>query len=86
MTKIAYILNYMGKAVAVIMAQDETELKEKLKPAIQEEVGTDEDTQFSLKLENLGDWGEKTKIQTSYVVDGALMDDDEFTIIKTVSY
>ncbi len=86
MKKIAYILNYMGRAVAVIMAADENELKEKLKPAIQEEVGAEVDAQFSLKLETLGDWGEDTKLKTSYVNDGELIEDNEFTIMKTVSY
>lgn len=86
MKKIAYILNYMGRAVAVIMAADENELKEKLKPAIQEEVGAETDGQFSLSLGTLGDWGEDTKIKTSYVQDGSLVDDDDFTVMKTVSY
>ncbi len=86
MKKIAYILNYMGKAVAVIMAQDEAELKEKLKPAIQDEVCAEVDAQFSLTLGKLGNWGETTKIKTSYVDNGELIEDSEFTIMKTVSY
>lgn len=86
MTKIAYILNYMGSGVAVIMAADENELKEKLKPAIQEEVGAEKDAQFSVDFVRLGDWGETTKLKTSYVQDGELIEDGEFTIVKTVSY
>ena len=86
MTKIAYILKYYGNAVAVIMAQDEAELKEKLKTAIQEEAVAEKDGQFSLKMETVGDWGEDTKIATSYVNDGELVEDNEFSIMKTVSY
>ena len=86
MKKIAYILSYMGRAVAVIMAADENELKEKLKPAIQEEVGAETDTQFTLGLEEVGDYGETSTIFTQYVQDGALIDDNEFTVMKTVDY
>lgn len=86
MEKIAYILLYFGKAVAVIMAATEEELKAKLKDAIQEEACAEKDGQFSLELGRIGDWGEDTTIKTSYVNDGALVEDNEFTLMKTVSY
>ncbi len=86
MKKETYILKHYGDAVAVILAADEAELKEKLKPAIQEEVSAEKDGQFSLTVAALGDWGEDTKIKTSYVNEGELVDDDEFTVMKTVSY
>ncbi len=86
MEKIAYILLYFGKAVAVIMAASEEELKNKLKDAIQEEACAEKDGQFELGLEELGDWGETSTIFTKYVNDGALVEDNEFTLMKTVSY
>jgi len=86
MKKTTYILNYYGKGVAVILAENETELKEKLKTAIIEEACAEKDGQFSLSLSDMGDWGEDTNIKTSYVNDGALVEDNEFTLVKTVSY
>lgn len=86
MKKTTYILNYYGKGVAVIIAENETELKEKLKVAIQEEACAEKNAQFSLALGEMGDWGEDTNIKTSYVNDGELVEDNEFTLVKTVSY
>jgi hypothetical protein len=86
MKKTAYILKYHGQGVAVILAENDSELKEKLKDAIQEEAVAEKDAQFSLKLGEMGDWGEDTTIKTSYVNDGELVEDDEFTLMKTVSY
>jgi hypothetical protein len=86
MKKTAYILNYYGRSVAVIFADSETELKEKLTDAIKEEVCADNGAQFSLALGRIGDWGEDTDIKTSYVNDGELIEDNEFTLVKTVSY
>lgn len=86
MKKTAYILNYHGRGVAVILAENETELKEKLKTAIQEEVSADNEGQFSLTLGRMGDWFESTDIKTSYVNDGELIEDNEFSLVKTISY
>lgn len=89
MKKTVYILKYMGNGVAVILLNKEDnkeELKTKLSEAIKTEVNADADTQFSLKIGILGDWGEDTDITTSYVTDGSLVEDNEFNIMKTVSY
>lgn len=82
----SYLVSYNGNPVAIINAESDTQLKEKLSQAIKEEVGTDADTQFSLSIGKIGQWGEDTKIKTSYVVDGSLIDDDEFVIRTLVSY
>lgn len=79
-------MNYYGKPCAAILAANENELKNKLKTAIIEEACADNNSQFSLTLGRLGDWGEKTEIKTSYVNDGELVEDNEFTLVKTVSY
>ncbi|MEK6829807.1 MAG: hypothetical protein AABY15_06835 [Nanoarchaeota archaeon] len=86
MKKPTYILNHYGKGVAVILAENDLELKEKLKTAIQEEAVAETDGQFSLEIGEMGDWGEDTEIKTSYVNDGALIEDNDFTLVKTVSY
>lgn len=86
MTKAAYILNYFGKPVAVILVENETELEPKLKIAIQEEACAEKDAQFSLDTPRMGDWGETVSLKTSYVNDGSLVEDNEFSLTKTVSY
>lgn len=86
MKKTAYILSYHGNGCAVILATNETDLKDKLKEAIQEEASAEKNAQFSLSLERIGDWGETTNIRTCYVNDGELVEDNEFTLTKTVLY
>lgn len=86
MKKTTYILSYHGNPCAVIITEKESELEGKLKTAIQEEVSAEKDAQFSLNIKRMGDWGEKTEIKTSYVNDGELVEDNEFTLVKTVSY
>lgn len=86
MKNIAYILIYMGNPVAAIIAQNETEVEPKLKDAIQEEVGAEKDAQFSLNIPRMGDWGEQVSINTSYVQEGTLIEDNEFKLMKTVTY
>jgi hypothetical protein len=86
MEKTAYILNYQNTGVSVILAADESELKEKLKTAIIEEMGADEDGQFSSEIGRIGDWGERTQVKATYVQDGLLIEDYEFSLTKTVVY
>lgn len=81
-----YILKHYGQAVAVIVTENEGQLNDKVKTAIQEEVGAEKDGQFSLNISRMGDWGEDTPIKTTYVSDGELIEDDEFKLMKTVSY
>lgn len=78
---------YVGNVAAVIRAVDVAELETKLKTAIIEEVGAEIDGQFRLDIDNDNlDWGETSDIKTSYVQDGFLIEDNEFTLTKTVSY
>jgi len=89
METIAYVLRYNGWVAAVILATSIEELETKLKTAIIEEVGAEPDKQFSVgnvPLANSVVWGETIKIKTSYVQDGFLVEDNEFTLTKTVSY
>lgn len=87
--KIAFVLCYYSNPVAVlIMDENETEveLKSKLERAIKEELCTDSDSQFELRMGELGDWGETTELSVTCVTDGFQVTDDEFTLMKTVSY
>lgn len=86
MEKAIFVLTYMGKAVAAIQAESETQLKEKVATAIKEEVSAEPDTQFSLRVGRIGDWGETTTVKTDYVNDGLLIQDEEFTLTKLVAY
>jgi len=86
MEKITYILVYQGNPVAVIIAGDEFELTNKLGKAIQEEVSAEEDGQLEISIDRIGDWGESTPIKSKYVQDGFLVDDNEFSLIKTITY
>jgi len=86
MEKTTYILSYQGNPVAVITAGDDFELTKKLGKAIQEEVSAEEDGQLECSIDRIGDYGEKTPIKAKYVQDGFLVDDNEFELVKTVSY
>jgi hypothetical protein len=86
MEKIVYILIYQGNPVAVITAGDDFELTKKLGKAIQEEVSAEEDGQLECSIDRIGDYGETTPIKSRYVQDGCLVDDNEFALMKTVSY
>ena len=86
MEKTTYILSYQGNPVAVITAGDDFELTNKLGKAIQEEVSAEEDGQLECSIDRIGDYGETTPIKAKYVQDGFLVDDNEFSLIKTVVY
>lgn len=86
MEKTTYILVYQGNPVAVITAGDEFELTNKLGKAIQEEVSAEEGGQLEISIDRIGDWGESTPIKSKYVQDGFLVDDNEFSFIKTITY
>ena len=86
MSKTSYILSHNGSPVAVINTESITNLKTKLTRAIKEELIIDEDTQFSVLIGEMGDWGEDTDIKTLYLNDGQLIEDNEFVLMKTVSY
>lgn len=86
MEKTTYILVYQGNPVAVIIAGDDFELTNKLGKAIQEEVSAEEDGQLNISIDRIGDWGETTPIKARYVQDGFLVDDNEFSLIKTITY
>lgn len=86
MEKTAYILVYQGNPVAVITAGDDFELTNKLGKAIQEEVSAEGDGQLECSIDRIGDWGETTPIKARYVQDGFLVDDNEFSLIKTIIY
>lgn len=81
-----FVLTAKASIVAVIIADNETELKEKLATAIKEEVNADSDGQFELTLGRLGDWGESAYVRALYVADDVLVDDDDFELIKTICY
>lgn len=84
-----YILKIYGTPAAVIITDkedNEKELQFKVYQAIKEEVSADVNTQFSLEIGEFGDWGEDTDIKVSYVVDGSLIEDNEFTLMKCVNY
>jgi len=88
--KIAFVLSYFRNPVAVIIVDEKsfnsTELRSKLETAIKEEVSADEDTQFELRLNWIGDWGETCPLSVTYVTDGVQLVDEEFTLMKTVMY
>ena len=86
MEKTTYILVYQGNPVAVINAVDDFELTNKLGKAIQEEVSADDDGQLELSIDRIGDYGETIPIKAKYVYDGFLVDDNNFSLTKTVSY
>lgn len=86
MEKTTYILVYQGNPVAVIIAGDDFELTNKLGKAIQEEVSAEEDGQLEISIDRIGDWGESSPIKSKYVQDGFLVDDNEFSLIKTITY
>lgn len=86
MEKTTYILVYQGNPVAVITAGDDFELTKKLGKAIQEEVSAEKDGQLEYSIDRIGDWGETTPIKAKYVQDGFLVDDNEFSLIKTITY
>lgn len=86
MEKTAYILNYQGSGVAIILAGDDFELSTKLGEAIQEEVSAEKDGQLEFSIDRIGDWGEVTPVRAKYVKDGFLIEDNEFSLIKTVVY
>lgn len=86
MEKTTYILVYQGNPVAVIIAGDDFELTNKLGKAIQEEVSAEEDGQFDISIDRIGGWGERTPIKAKYVQNGYLFDDNEFSLIKTITY
>ncbi len=86
MSKTSYILTYMGKPAAVINAESQANLKEKAERAVKEHLSVEPDTQFSLSIGRIGDWGEETQVTAEYVDEGSLITDSEFTLTKTVSY
>lgn len=86
MSKTSYVLSHQGSPVAVINAESQANLKEKVSRAIKEEVSAEADGQFELTIGEMGDWGEDTDIKTKYVNDGELVEDDEFVLTKMVSY
>ena len=46
----------------------------------------EEDGQLEISIDRIGDWGESTPIKSKYVQDGFLVDDNEFSLIKTITY
>jgi hypothetical protein len=86
MSKTSYILTYFRKPVAVINAESQADLKQKTTRAIQEHLSVENDSQFELSIGRIGDWGEETQVTAKYVDEGSYVTDDEFTLIKTVSY
>ena len=81
------VLNYFGKAIAVIICDTEEQLKAKVETAIKEEVEPDEDTQFELTIGRVGDYGETTEVRVSYVEGGELIQGcDYFDLVKVVNY
>jgi hypothetical protein len=86
MEKTAYIVSYQGNPVAVITAGDDFELTTKLGKAIQEEASAEEDGQLEVSIDRIGDWGETIPVKAKYVKDGFLVDDNEFSLMKTVVY
>lgn len=86
MAKTNYILTYQGEPKAIISIDNEKDFKDKISLAIKEEVCAEKDAQFELQIGRLGDWGEKTNIKTKYVQDGLLITDEEFSIIKSITY
>jgi hypothetical protein len=76
----------MDKPAAVINAESQANLKEKTERAVKEHLSVEPDTQFSLAIGRIGDWGEETQVTAQYVDDGELITDSEFTLTKTVSY
>jgi hypothetical protein len=86
MSKTSYILTYMGKPAAVINTESQASLEEKTERAVKEHLSVEPDTQFSLSIGRIGDWGKETQVTAQYVDDGFLVTDNEFTLMKTVSY
>ncbi len=80
MKKETYILECLGNSVAVITASNPTQLLKKTTQAIEAEIDEDE---IEVVLGYIGDWGEKTEVMI-YLSGGGL--NDEFTLIKTISY
>lgn len=84
-----FVLNQFGTPIAVITLKslNEEELKAKLAEAIKVEVDADADSQFSLRVGRLGDYGETTNLSVDYVQDGELIQqDDSFNCVLVVTY
>jgi hypothetical protein len=86
MEKTTFILSYQGNPVAVINSADDFELTNKLGKAIQEEVSAEEDGKLEVSIDKIGNWGETTPIKAKYVLNGFLVDDNKFSLTKTISY
>jgi hypothetical protein len=86
MSKTSYVLSHNGSPVAIVNAESNENLKEKVSRAIKEEVCAEPDGQFELTIGRIGDWGEDINIKTAYVNDGYLINDDDFVLTKLVSY
>lgn len=80
MEKEAYILKQLGRSVAVIIADNPTQLLKKTTQAIEVEI--DEDG-FELILGRIGDFGENTEVVIDLKGGGF---NDEFTLMKTIFY
>jgi len=84
--KIAYVLSACGKTKAVIIAENQKELKQKTCLAIQEEENAEEDS-VVVKMGRMGDWGEDTTILAEYSMDGfEKIINNEYTLTKTATY
>ena len=86
---IAYILFMQGEARSVILASSQDELGKKLAKAVEIEVQPDQGKgieKTSVRMGDLGDWGEETMVMASYVKDGQLIQDHDITIMKTIHF
>jgi len=84
---VTFILKRFDDPVGVIVASTSEELAVKIKKAIMVEVYADTEGQFSARgdIDTLS-WGETANITVEYVQDGSLINDSEFSLMKTIHY
>lgn len=84
----SYVLLHFDHVIGVINATTFEELKSKLNTAIIENINVDNDSApISITfIDPIGDYGDTTQIEASYVNDGELVSDQEFSIMRTCIY
>ena len=60
------------------------ELTKKTAEALKQEV--EPEGEVTVKIGDLGDWGEDTDVSASYVNEGQLIDNNDITLLKTIHY